>query len=265
MHIGVIVAAAGQASRFQGGGKLDQDLGGRAVLIRAVEAFTRRPEVTTVLVAVPPDRLEELTERVGPTLGFLGAKLVAGGVEARWETVRNAMAHVPDDCTHIAVHDAARPLVSEDLLNRVFEAGSTLAAVAPGVAIRSTIRRVEADAVDAGEPDDPIADAILGASGKQGISARRSVETVPRNDLMAVQTPQLFDADLLRRAYGQDDLSGATDDGQLVERLGEPLHIVDGDPRNIKITTQADLDMVRALFGASTPQKDDDPPRYSAL
>ncbi len=265
MKVGVILAAAGQSSRFGGVDKLAQDLGGRSVLIRSVEAFARRAEVETVIVAVPPSRLDILTERIGPTLGFHGARLVAGGRQARWESVRNAIEHVPAECTHIAVHDAARPLVSDDLLSRVFEAGSTLAAVVPGVAVSSTLRRVaEDDAVDAAKQDDPIADAILGSSGKQDVIAWRSTETVSRDHLRAIQTPQLFEADLLRRAYTQGSPEGVTDDAQLVEHLGEDVHVIEGDPRNLKITTEADLEIVRALFG--TPGPNDQPTsRSSAL
>jgi 2-C-methyl-D-erythritol 4-phosphate cytidylyltransferase len=79
------------------------------------------------------------------------------------------------------------------------------------------------------------------------------METIDRKHLVEIQTPQVFRADLLRRAYAADDLSGATDDASLVERLGEPVHAVDGDVRNFKVTTPADLKLMRAVMGVKPP------------
>jgi len=99
MRIGVIIAAAGKSTRFGAGDKLSQDLGGRAVLLRTVEAFTKRDEVATIVVAGPPDDLEGFRSRFGPALGFNGARVVAGGVTERWATIKNALAELPDDLT----------------------------------------------------------------------------------------------------------------------------------------------------------------------
>ena len=96
--------------------------------------------------------------------------------------------------------------------------------------------------------DDAIADFILGDVGKASTSGRPVIETVSREGLMAVQTPQVFDAALLRRAYATAELAGTTDDASVVERIGEPVLVVEGDSRNIKITTEADLQLVRALM-----------------
>jgi 2-C-methyl-D-erythritol 4-phosphate cytidylyltransferase len=82
----------------------------------------------------------------------------------------------------------------------------------------------------------------------------RVTETVPRDGLMEIQTPQVFEADLLRRAYAQPDLRGATDDASLVERLGETVHVVEGDACNIKVTTPGDLRLVRAILGVKAPE-----------
>ena len=125
MNICVIIAAAGQSTRFGAAQKLDQDLGGRALLLRTVELFTKRDEVRSIIVAVAPDSIDEFRARYGPSLGFHGATIVAGGSQARWETVRNALADVPPESTHVAVHDAARPAVPKVVLDRVFEAGRT--------------------------------------------------------------------------------------------------------------------------------------------
>lgn len=249
MSIGVIIPAAGESRRF-GGDKLGQDLGGRALLLRTVELFTKREEVRAIVVAAPPDRFEEFRERYGAPLSFHGVRMVEGGRLERWETVRNALAAVPEECTHIAVHDAARPAASDELLSRLFEAAKIHDAVIPGDPVSSTLKRVSEEAVEAEELDD-VAEAILGEMADETRPVgRRVIETIPRVGLVAVQTPQVFRADLLRRAYAQPDLSGATDDAQLVERIGEPVIVVDGESRNVKVTTPSDLMLVRAILGA---------------
>jgi 2-C-methyl-D-erythritol 4-phosphate cytidylyltransferase len=247
-RFGVIIPAAGRSRRFGIGDKLSQDVGGRPMLLRTVELFTRRDDVAAIVVAAPPDELDEFRTRFGTQLGFHGAKVVAGGTIERWETVRNALAAIPEDCTHVAVHDAARPAASEELLQRVFDAARVHDAVIPGDPVTSTLKRVSEETVDA-EQEDAVADAILGSFAESTkIKGRRVTGTVPREHLVAVQTPQVFRAELLRRAYAQGGLEGATDDAMLVERLGTEVIVVDGDPRNVKVTTPADLALVRALL-----------------
>ena len=91
MRIGVIIAAAGKSSRFGEGDKLSQDLGGRAVLLRTVEAFTKRSEVVSIIVAGPPHELDDFRLRFGPALGFNGARIVAGGTIERWESIESSL------------------------------------------------------------------------------------------------------------------------------------------------------------------------------
>lgn len=256
MNVCVIIAAAGRSRRFGEADKLSQDLGGRTVIVRTVEIFAKRDEVRSIIVAGPAgaEEFNEFRQRYGPTLGFHGARIVEGGPEHRWETVRNAIAAVPDDATHIAVHDAARPGVSKDVLDRVFDAARQLPAVIPVVPVNATLKRVSAESVDVGGgDDDALADAILGEGTRVAIPAHPVVETIDRSNLVEVQTPQVFDAALLRRAYSQPDLSGATDDASLVERLGEKVYTVQGDVRNLKITTRADLSLMRAILGVAPP------------
>ncbi|MSR43882.1 MAG: 2-C-methyl-D-erythritol 4-phosphate cytidylyltransferase [Phycisphaerales bacterium] len=251
--IGVIIPAAGQGTRF-GGDKLGQDLGGRPLLLRTVELFTKRDEVGAIVVAAPPDSIEEFRSRYAAQFGFHGVAIVAGGRTERWESVRNALAAVPDDCTHIAVHDAARPGATDALLTRVFDAARIAAAVVPGDPVSSTIKRVSVETF-AAAPDDAVADAILGEAGRDAVRGRRVECTVDRTRLMAIQTPQVFEAALLRRAYAQGDLASATDDAMLVEQLGEPVLVVEGDPRNLKVTTTADLAIIRAILGHRAPEE----------
>jgi 2-C-methyl-D-erythritol 4-phosphate cytidylyltransferase len=176
-------------------------------------------------------------------------QLVRGGERHRWQTVRAALDAVPPDATHIAVHDAARPCVSTELLDRVFDAAAQFPAVAPGLDVTDTIKRVAEEPVaDAGA--DPLA-AILGAPRK-GPGLRSVEQTLERTRVVTVQTPQVFEAGLLRRAYALSDLA-STDDAGLVERLGERVVIVEGDAANIKITRPLDVKLARAILGLKGP------------
>jgi 2-C-methyl-D-erythritol 4-phosphate cytidylyltransferase len=255
MNICLIIPAAGRSRRFSesGADKLAQDLGGRPMLVRTIELFGKHELVRSIVVAGPPDDFEAFKHKFGPVVSFHGAKLVQGGRAERWETVRNALQAVPDDATHVAVHDAARPGASDDLINRVFEAAMTLSAVIPGLSIHATVKRVSDNAENVAQADDVVADMILGDAGKLAVNARRVIETIDRCGLVEIQTPQVFEIGLLKRAYAQKDLSGATDDASLIERLGEPVHVVEGDPRNFKVTTAADLKLMRAVLGVSAP------------
>jgi len=257
MNVCVIVPAAGRSERFGESDKLGQDLGGRPLLMRTVELFAKRDEVKSVIVAGPPEPAEAydtFRDKYAPTLGFHGATVVKGGATARWETIRNALQAVPEDATHVAVHDAARPGADKNLLDRVFEAAAQMPAVIPVLPIAGTVKRLsDEDETITPEDDDVVADLILGDVGKTTVQVRRVLETVDRRGLVEVQTPQVFERALIQRAYAQDDLTGATDDASLVERLGETVHTVYGDVRNFKITTLADLKLMRAVLGVKPP------------
>lgn len=264
MKIAVIIPAAGFSRRYAEAAalegprsKLDEDLGGRPVLHRTVEIFTNYDApgrtLAPVIVAGPHEEaaFAEFRIRHGDKLALLGITLVRGGKTHRWETVKAALEAVPGDATHIAVHDAARPCAGEQLLDRLFDAAARHAAVAPGVDVTDTIKRVAAEPIDEDNAD-PLA-AILGAE-KKGPGLREVEQTLDRANVVAVQTPQVFEAGLLRRAYAQDDLS-STDDAGLVERLGERVVVVEGDAANIKITTPMDLKLARAILGVRGPSE----------
>jgi 2-C-methyl-D-erythritol 4-phosphate cytidylyltransferase len=143
---------------------------------------------------------------------------VPGGA-TRAESVRAALAEVPDDAIAVIVHDAARPLVDDDVIGRVLGPLSQGAAgVVPALRLMDTVKRVRGSEV---------------------------VETLDREELVAVQTPQAFPADVLRRALA-GDLAGATDCSSLVEAAGGRVLIVDGDPRLLKVTTPEDLELVES-------------------
>lgn len=254
IRIAAVIPAAGASRRFGFGDKLSQDLGGRAMLLRTVELFTKRDEVSAIIVAGPPQEaeFEAFRDRFGAQLGFHGVRIVPGGAIERWETVKLALGAVPSDATHVAVHDAARPATPPELIDRVFEAARVHQAVIPGLTVTATVKRVGGRRVAAAE-EDAIADSILGDAGAEASTGRFVEATLPREQLVLVQTPQVFEASLLRRAYAEVDAAGTTDDSGVVERLGEAVLVVEGDPRNIKVTTPDDLAMVRLLLGAKAP------------
>ncbi|MCP4759069.1 MAG: NTP transferase domain-containing protein [Planctomycetes bacterium] len=249
MKVAVIIPAAGASARF-GSDKLAQDLGGRPVLVRTVEAMTRRAEVAQIIVAGPPEQFDAFKDRYGPVLGFHGAVVVPGSTIDRWDTVRLALPHVADECSHIAVHDAARPCVSEALLDRLFEAAASLDAVIPAVAVRCTIKKVDASEGKDVAEGDALADSILGSAGAPVLKARPVERTVSREGLVLAQTPQVFTRDLLVAAYDGAP-EGATDEAEAVERAGGVVHAVDGDPNNIKLTMAEDLPLATAILRAA--------------
>jgi 2-C-methyl-D-erythritol 4-phosphate cytidylyltransferase len=266
MEIAVIIAAAGSSTRYLaasaaasgvvGGGrhKLDEDLGGKSVLHRAVEVFSKNDLVRHIVIAGPHDEetYADFRRRHGDRMGLLGAVIVRGGKTHRYESIAAALAAVPATATHIAVHDAARPCIDPNTVEAIFEMAKQHKAVIPAVACADTVKRVR----ETDEPrivdDDPIA-AILGASPRSSEKLSVVDQTVDRVGLVLVQTPQVFEASLLRRAYAQADLN-STDDAGLIERLGERVAICPGDPRNIKITTPADLILARAILNVRPPE-----------
>lgn len=280
MQVAVILPAAGRGRRFGDGGgegksKLDVELGGRAVLLRAVELFARRPEVGEVIVAADPDSLDAFKLKWGDRLGLLGVKVVAGGRSERWETVQRAIEAVGETATHIAVHDAARPVADAAMIGRVFAAAKQFDAVMPAVPITATVRRIGEKATPAGASADPL-DAILGEAGKEQVEAWQVERTVSREGLWSVQTPQVFRADLLRRAYamvaaGELSTEQITDDAGLIEAMidmlggeaGSPtLVAVRGDPLNVKITVPEDVafaEAVQKLRDSGSGAADEDP------
>lgn len=268
MNIAVIIAAAGASRRYADSGglrsKLDEDLGGKPVLQRSVELFTKHDDVKFIVVAGPGDDADfaEFKSRHSDRLGLLGATIVRGGKEHRWQTVKAALEAIPnhsgnDAITHVAVHDAARPAAPPELIDRIFELARHHPAVVPGLEVGDTLKKVSKSDAPA-RPSDPLA-AILGAAPAD----ERTIvveSTIDRTGLFAVQTPQTFEISVLQAAYSQADLS-STDDSSLVEKLftaegkGRQVVVVPGDARNIKITRAADLSLARAVMGLRGPEE----------
>ena len=221
----VIFPAAGRSRRFGGDGpfrlkKPFVDLKGRAVWLRSVEAFLNRDDVCQTILVLAEEDIADFKERFKANLVFMTTEIVAGGNE-RVDSVANALARVSAEADFVAVHDAARPLIAKQWIDAVFAAAARTGAAIPGVPISSTVKRVESEVIR---------------------------ETVPRDQLWAAQTPQVFEKKLLSDAFARRTNPPATDEAQLVERLGRQVTVVPGSPLNIKITTQDDFRMAAALL-----------------
>lgn len=263
MRIAVIIPAAGSSTRFNQSSdasldvlgaarsKLDEDLGGKTVLQRTIELFNTRDDVFQIIVAGPFDdaAFESFKAQHADRLSLLGATLVRGGKNHRYETVKAALDMVDPSSTHVAIHDAARPATKHELIDRVFDAAKAHNAVVPGVCASDTLKRVSAEPIEDAGAVDQIA-AILGVQTRSVM--HEVIETIDRSNLMQIQTPQIFKRELLIDAYNQSDLT-STDDASLVERLGQRVIVVQGDPRNLKLTRAEDLPLIRAIMQVSGP------------
>lgn len=203
------MVVAGGGGQRFGAAKQFAMLGGRPLLQWAVDAA--RPAVDGVVLVVPADV-------VVPTPGV---DVVVIGGESRAASVRAGLSAVPGDAQVIVVHDAVRPLATTALFRAVVDA----------------VRRGAAGAV----PALPVVDTLKVVDDGQVVS------TVSRRGVVAVQTPQAFAASVLRAAHAGG--ADATDDAALVESSGATVRVVPGDPRNVKVTTPADLELVQALVG----------------
>lgn len=220
----VILPAAGKSTRFhQKRKKTFVDLKGRAVWLRAAELFVNRDDVVQTLVVVSPEDLDWFKEKFAPNLAFMNVDIIPGGSE-RADSVRNALARVRPEADFVAVHDAARPLLVAEWIDRVFRAAEQTGAAILATPVTSTLKRAR--------PDGTID------------------ETVSRAALWAAQTPQVFRRQLLLEAYAKQGTLQPTDEAQLLEQQGVPITLVEGSPLNIKITTNDDFRLAEVALDA---------------
>lgn len=225
--VSVIVVAAGSGDRFGGQeNKIHAKLDGQPLFLRALQLFVNRDDVCQTLLVVSPKEIEDIKSKFGPNIGFMGAELVAGGQD-RHDSVANGLSSVSEEADLVVVHDAVRVCVAEAWIDAVLAVAAKTGAAVPVVPISSTIKRVGTD--------------------------KTIGETVDREGLYLAQTPQAFRRVVLQEAYeklaaGELDLPGPiTDDAQIVAAAGTPVTAVDGDSRNIKITTRGDLPLAGAI------------------
>ena len=220
-HTGAILLAAGVSRRMGGVDKVWADVCGRPLLALSLERLAAVDGIEEIVVVAPGARHIEIGELafglgVSPKLPL---RCVDGG-ERRRDSVAAGLAALPD-ARWVLVHDSARPLASSTLASRALEAARETGAAVPGLPVADTIKRVDAEGLVRETPD--------------------------RASLRAIQTPQAFDADLLRRAHATIE-GDATDDAALVEQLGAPVRVIEGEAQAFKVTTAEDLERLRALL-----------------
>jgi len=212
----VILPAAGRSSRFKDPHykKPFAPLNGRPVWLYSAERFINRDDVLQVIVVIAPADREYFLFKFSSNVTILGIDVVEGGAE-RADSIANALARVKPEADYVCVHDAARPCLANEWVDRVFEAAQHSDAAILAIPVAGTLKRVG--------PNNQVQ------------------ETVSRTGLWEAQTPQVFRRQLLLDAYAQRGDFQPTDDAQLVERLGHPVTVVPGSPVNLKIATKEDL------------------------
>lgn len=215
-----VILAAGGSGKRMGTERPKQflDLSGKPLIVHTMEAFFRFDPTVRFVIALHHNMHELYDALVEPFVSEMKVKLVDGGGE-RFHSVQNALVEVPF-ASIVAVQDAVRPFVSNDLLQRCFDTAERLGNAIPAI---------------------PVVDSIREVKGNGSIAC-------DRHKLRAVQTPQCFRSDILKRAYEQSFDPTFTDDASVAERLGETINLVEGDYSNFKITTPEDLNQARAIL-----------------
>ncbi|HVD91497.1 MAG TPA: 2-C-methyl-D-erythritol 4-phosphate cytidylyltransferase [Vicinamibacterales bacterium] len=224
--VSVIIAAAGSGRRLGSPTpKQMLDIGGGTILQHSLRAFHAHPLVSEVVVVLPKDRSADGAALLADGMARCDGPPVHAvpGGDRRQDSVAAAFDRVSADAEVVLIHDAARPFVGADLIERTIEAAKAHGAAIAAVRARDTVKRV---AFESGAP-------VI-------------VETIPRDGVYLAQTPQGFRRDVLAAAVavGRSGVE-ATDEAALAERAGYRVHVVDGDPGNVKITTEEDLDAAR--------------------
>lgn len=217
---GAVIVAAGSASRMGGIDKVMAPLGGTPMVARTAAAFQNCDAIAEIVIVTRPDLIRPISALCA---GMDKVRAVVAGGSSRQESVWLGLNALSEDIQLAAIHDGARPLISNLVIDRTVRAANSYGAAAPAVPVKDTIKVVKGGLVE---------------------------KTPDRATLQAVQTPQVFDFDLLRGALKQaeEEKAAVTDDCSAVERLGMKVKIVEGDERNLKVTTPMDLKIAEMLL-----------------
>ena len=219
-YCGAVIVAAGTASRMGGIDKVMAPLDGEPMIARTVRAFQESDVISEIVIVTREDLVLPISNLCG---GMDKIKAVVTGGKSRQESVELGMNALSKEVKLAAIQDGARPLVTWQVIDRVVRAANTFGGAVPGIPVKDTIKVENGGLVK---------------------------ETPDRKALRAIQTPQVFDFDLLRGALkkAKEDGAEVTDDCSAVERLGMKVKIVEGDERNIKVTTPMDLKIAELLL-----------------
>lgn len=224
-HVGIVVVAGGSGSRMGAAmPKQFLEIAGRAVLVRTIERMREALPEAEIVVVLPEAHVELWRECYAKSECKVEHSIALGGA-TRFDSVQSGIAALSDDCSLIAVHDGVRPMLSVEMIHRGVECAAENGAAVPVIAVVDSIREVDAEGSHA----------------------------VDRSRLRAVQTPQVFRSDLLRRSYeavgaNLEDRSKATDDASVVEMAGYKVALYEGEPQNLKLTTPTDLSVAEVIL-----------------
>ena len=219
-YCGAVIVAAGTASRMGGIDKVMAQLDGEPMVVRSVRTFQECDAIREIVVVTRPDLIVPIRDLCS---GFDKVTAVVAGGKDRPASVTNGLNALSSKVKLAAIHDGARPLISWQVIDRTVRAANSYGAAAPAIPVKDTVKVVQGGVVK---------------------------ETPERKNLFAVQTPQVFDFDLLRGALKKaaEDKAEITDDCSAVERMGMSVKIVEGDERNLKVTTPIDLVIAKMLL-----------------
>ena len=219
-YCGAVIVAAGTASRMGGIDKVMAPLDGEPLVMKSIRAFQECDAIKEIVVVTRQDLIIPIMSLCA---GVVKVKAVVAGGSSRPESVNAGLNALSDKVKLAAIHDGARPLITWQVIDRVVRAANSYGAAAPGIPVKDTIKVVHGGVVK---------------------------ETPNRKNLFAIQTPQVFDIALLRGALkkAKDDGAEITDDCSAVERMGMSVKIVEGDERNLKVTTPMDLTIAKLFM-----------------
>jgi len=221
-----VIPAAGSGTRMGSArSKQFMDLCGKPMLAITLERFQECSHVDGIVVVVSEQNIAACTREIVDRYGMSKVTAVVSGGRRRQESVKNGIEAAPNSSTWILVHDGARPLVTLELIERVITAARGYRAVIPGIPVKDTLKEID--------------------------SRGRVVKTVERGALRSIQTPQVFRYEDILSAHKkavEEGWEGVTDDACLIEKIGIPVELIQGEETNIKITTAKDLELARFLL-----------------
>ena len=221
-YCGAVVPAAGKSTRMGGKDKLFALLDGKPLIMHTLKALNRCPDIHLIVVVTRPENIELLSHLCVQN-GINKIRSIVQGGETRALSVMNGLISLPQKCELAAIHDAARPFVTSDIISAAIHQAARTGAAAPAIPTRDTVKMVEDG---------------------------RTQKTLDRESVVLIQTPQVFNAGLLKGALTQairEDWE-ITDDCGAVERMGMPVTITEGAYSNFKVTTPEDLIIARAMM-----------------
>jgi len=219
----VIIAAGGSGSRFNSSlPKQFVELEGIPMLMRTMEAFNQAIQNIRVILVLPSEHVH-LWDELGKKYSFEIPHQVITGGETRFNSVKNGLDAIGDEEGFVAIHDGVRPLISKELIRNAFNAAITNGNAIPVINVNDSLRKVDGD-----------------------LSA-----PVNRDDFRVVQTPQCFALSVIKKSFQQSYSPEFTDEASVIESGGEVIHLIQGEPMNIKITTPADLLIAESFYKGS--------------